>query len=363
MAYNVDTLECYYEPYSAQQELNFCQKYRCWFIVIISILLIVVLIFILLFIVPPVIFMFSVGVQRDFIFLNTHNDAPSEFTEFKKHGIEGVRNFHVSISKNISIGVWHIVPLEYTYKAVVDADFDYNMSLRSKYPVLLYFHDSGENRMSNKNKYLILRRFFHVIAFDYRCFGDSSKAALFENEIVNDTVELYKWVRLQTTTDVYFWGHTVGGAIASKTIAHLYKDGIVPTGLILESPFTSLTDEIIQHPLASLFTWLPWFKSTIIDPINNNQFLFKTNQYILSVNCPIMILHAKDNEYVSYSFSRELTDIGSRMRDINMNGNVTLHLFSKYLNFGHNNLYQAQELPNYIKNYIEICQLYGKRRG
>ncbi|KAK4873326.1 hypothetical protein RN001_015355 [Aquatica leii] len=365
---SIPSSKCYndydYEPYSSQEDLSCCQRHRCYFITVTFILLLLVLIFIIVFVVLPVTFMLSADVQRSLIFLTSQSNEEYDFTNFKKYGIEGVRNLYVTLNHNISVGIWHVLPLEYTYPAVEDDDFDYAEILReSRYPVLLYFRDSGENRITSKNKYLVFRRFFHVFTFDYRCFGDSSQGLLTEDGIVNDAVQLYKWLRLQTPRPIYFWGHTLGAALASKTARQLRKELIVPTGLFLESPFTNLEDAVLNFPFVWVFSWLPWFKGTVTNPLKQNGFWFQTDEYMLSVDCPIMMIHAKDDSYVPFTFSTKLLEISNEMRIDRDQGNATLYLFSKYLRYGHNDLYQASELPDYIRKHISICNYYELGRG
>ncbi|KAF5297392.1 hypothetical protein FQR65_LT01323 [Abscondita terminalis] len=308
---SIPSSRCYteyeYEQYNSREEVgNCCHRHRCCLITVTSILLLFVVVFIVVFVLLPVIFMLSEDVQHNLIFSIARGNHENDFTNFKKYGIEGVRNLYIPLDENISIGVWHVLPLEDTFAAVEIENFDYGHVLRaSKYPILLYFHDSAENRITSKNKYLIFRRFFHVIAFDYRCFGDSSCGTLKETEIVNDAKLLYQWLRSETERPVYFWGHGLGAAVATRTIRELRKVQVVPTGLFLENAFTNLEEEVLNFPYIWVFSWLPWFKGTVIEPLKSNDLSFQTDEYLLSVDCPIMILHAEDDEYVPYSFSEK----------------------------------------------------------
>lgn len=51
-----------------------------------------------------------------------------------------------------------------------------------------------------------------------------------------------------TNSSIYVWGHSLGSSLSSNTVAHLKKKGIVPHGLILESPLPSMRKEIPHHP-------------------------------------------------------------------------------------------------------------------
>lgn len=83
------------------------------------------------------------------------------------------KNHHVNIKdlsgSNITLGVWHILPVALAEQALKEKEFDFENALRySDYNVLIYFHGTGEDRGDNSRKYQLLSQFFHVIAFDYR---------------------------------------------------------------------------------------------------------------------------------------------------------------------------------------------------
>lgn len=80
-------------------------------------------------------------------------------------------------------------------------------------------------------------------------FGDSTRAPLTEGALVEDCIQVYDAVRNSTAGDIFFWGHSMGAAIALSTMVALEKRNLSrPKGIILEAPFTSLQDEIYHHP-------------------------------------------------------------------------------------------------------------------
>lgn len=62
-------------------------------------------------------------------------------------------------------------------------------------------------------------------------------------------MQLYKWLQSQTTADIYVWGHSLGTALSTHTVKMLKSEGIIPYGLALESPFTTMREEITLHPI------------------------------------------------------------------------------------------------------------------
>lgn len=68
----------------------------------------------------------------------------------------------------VSLGVWHLVP-ENLIDESKRKTFDFDDALaNSGYDVVIYFHGNSGTRIAPLQTYFVLRKFFHVIAFDYR---------------------------------------------------------------------------------------------------------------------------------------------------------------------------------------------------
>lgn len=70
-----------------------------------------------------------------------------------------------------------------------------------------------------------------------------------ETGIVDDMVQVYKWLKNQSNSDVYVWGHSLGTGVGTHLLANLKKENITAKGLVLETPFTSVTDVMLLHPV------------------------------------------------------------------------------------------------------------------
>lgn len=108
-------------------------------------------------------------------FASQHSDLyiflvnlPENDDYFTKYKFPSFQNHYVEVSKDVNLGVWHILPEIWAYEALHNPKFDYQEALNSPYPVMIYFHGTGEARNDNGRTYQLLTRFFHVIAFDYR---------------------------------------------------------------------------------------------------------------------------------------------------------------------------------------------------
>lgn len=56
----------------------------------------------------------------------------------------------------------------------------------------------------------------------------------------------------KTDSPIYVWGHSLGTALSTHTVANLKDLGIVPRGLFLEAPFTNMKEEMPNHPIGKV---------------------------------------------------------------------------------------------------------------
>lgn len=55
------------------------------------------------------------------------------------------------------------------------------------------------------------------------------------------------------------WGHSLGAALAAETAAKLNKQNFNTSGLVLESGFTSLREEMYVHPYGKVKFYITIF--------------------------------------------------------------------------------------------------------
>lgn len=179
--------------------------------------------------------------------------------------------------ENVRLGIWQILPISIYNKTLDDnctlTERDYFDYLNDGTPVIIYYHGNAGHRAAGHRVelYQVLRKHFHVIAFDYRSkmlrlfyefnkssdltlkgYGDSSNIEPSEQGIVKDCIYVYKWIMNKTRNDIFVWGHSLGTGLSTHMLAVLNNENIKPTGLILESPFNNMRDEISRHPLAKV---------------------------------------------------------------------------------------------------------------
>lgn len=178
--------------------------------------------------------------------------------------------------------------------------------------IVFYCHgNSGSRAASHRIElYKVLRNMgYHVIAFDYRSYGDSSTIPPSESGLVRDAIAVYKYITNITQNPIVAWGHSLGTGVSTHTLATLEREQIPgPKLLILESPFNNIREEVSEHPFAKLFRNLPWFNYTIVDPMFHNNLRFESDKHICSFPQPVTILHAEDDLVVPYKLGYKVME-------------------------------------------------------
>ncbi|XP_060520205.1 lysophosphatidylserine lipase ABHD12-like [Cylas formicarius] len=344
-----------YRPRVATRKIR-CRK--CFIGTCAYIAVLLLLVFIILFVVVPMAFKYSVEIQRGLIF-PTYLIEDQNYSDVNKFGISGVRNMYIDVTtkdnRSISLGAWQILPLDMVSDLLTNEDYDFDGAFdNARYNILLYLHGNGSDRTKHVELYNILREIFHILAVDYRGYADSTRAEITEQAIVSDLVHVYQWLRKQSNSRIFIWGHSLGTGVGTQLVSALKVDNQVPSGLVLEAPFTSVTDVMKMHPIVRFYSFLPWCKATILDPIVENGMDFNSKKYVEDVDCPIMILHAMDDDIIPVEMGLELSQIADSKRNGTYQGKVILHIYEA-LGYRHMNLWKAPELPQHVKHFVEEC--------
>ncbi|XP_068145176.1 lysophosphatidylserine lipase ABHD12 isoform X1 [Drosophila tropicalis] len=374
------------------------------------------LVFLLFFVLLPLVFRYSVTLQRGILFL-TFIRYPKglDLTNPASIGLYATRNFYITVKDHdqdedgISIGVWHVLPKNavghFKAELQVEAAFDIEQAaaedqqqssietfdqdrdnshelkklspaLRSEFPVILpeneqlfyerllrmpggtvvlYLHGNTATRGSGHRSevYKLLRNLnYHVFSFDYRGYADSDPVSPTEEGVVRDAFMVYEYIANITSNPIIIWGHSLGTGVATHLcakLAHLKERG--PRGVILESPFTNIRDEIRMHPFSRPFKHLPWFDFTISRPMYSNKLRFESDIHIHEFPQPIMIIHAEDDVVVPFILGYRLYRVALDTRERSW-GPVEFHRFEGKHKYGHKYLCRAPELPSLVQHFV-----------
>lgn len=325
------------------------------------------LIFAVIFIIVPVIYRYSYVFQRNLVFLNFVS-APVDFKHPEKLGLMGAQNFYVRTHDNVTLGVWHILPSKFLPNASSENPKDTTDLLGEGDPIFVYMHGNSGNRGTSHRLELyrrLQRNDFHIVTFDYRSYGDSSSLEPSETGLVNDSKHIYDWVKLRAgPSPIFLWGHSLGSGISSHLLDILEGEQEEIRGLVLESPFNNMSDEIRSYPLAKIFKYLPWFDYFFIQPMYENGLRFETDAHLSKVQAPIMILHAEDDIVVPIDLGMKLYDSIMKARlEHNSNSPLVFHPFSKNAGLGHKDIYRARELSMYVQDFVRESLAYVQQHS
>lgn len=194
---------------------------------------------------------------------------------------------------------------------------------------------------------------YHVICFDYRGYGDSEEAELSEMGVVNDSKYVLEWLLkiVNGTTPVFVWGHSLGTGVSTHVLALLAIKKVQPAGLFLESPFNNIADELSEHPLAQIFKHLPWFHWIIVEPFYDNFLRFESDKHVEKIQCPIMILHAEDDNIIPFALGEKLFKAAINYHGNNTNSIQMTRIDALY-GLGHKYICHYKNLPNVIKSFV-----------
>lgn len=315
-----------------------------------------VIFLLLMYIVIPVFVKTNPWIQTKIIFLNNLRWPPFiDFTQPELLGLGETRNFYLQVSPEIRLGVWHILPKSLHDKARADDEFE--RLLKDTKPVILYLHGNSGTRAGwhRVGLYKVLSQMdFHVIAVDYRGYGDSSGSPS-EDGVVSDSLDTYKWIKEHSgNSPVFLWGHSLGTGVTTKLARNLCRNGDEPVGVFLESGFNNILDAATHHPMAAPFRFIPWFHWLFIDTIKENDIHFESDQSIADVSPPLLLLHAEDDAIVPYELGQKLYEAALKTRPETY-GSVEFVSFNASLKYGHKLIFMAPELPDIIRKFVTRC--------
>ena len=269
-----------------------------------------------LFLLLPFIFKFSPWLQTNMVFLpfvrmpqNLNLSDPSSL------GIPYTHSLYLTSQPGVTLGVWHIPP------GSCDPAHSCNEQLRPGQPVVLYLHGNTGHRAtpSRVELYKVLRAMdYHVITFDYRGFADSSNVAPSVTGVVADARAVYDWVaaRIGQDTQLIVWGHSLGAGAAAHLVADLCSEGKRPSGLVLESPFNNIYDELRNHHMTRPWRAIPWFDWLFTSSLAENDLAFTNDEKMSLIDVPLLILHAQDDPVIPVKLGRALHETALRARKL-----------------------------------------------
>jgi len=160
--------------------------------------------------------------------------------------------------------------------------------------VILFCHGNAGNISHRLDSIRIFNQLgLDIFIFDYRGYGESEGKPS-EKGTYEDTEAAWQYLvetRKVNPRSIIVFGRSLGGAVASW-LAQKHTPGM----LVLESTFTSIKDVA-----AILYPYLPvrWL----------SRFEYNTAEYLSRVDCPVLVIHSRNDEIMPYSHGHRLFEI------------------------------------------------------
>ena len=328
----------------------------------------------LLMVVCPVVFRSSLAVRKSLLFMNWLNlplfrNLSRPEAEF---GLNCTHHFFIENEANgARLGAWHVLPKSRI--AECDLEDPQRLPPHSAFSddrqVILYLHGNGGARGGNHRRslYQVLaytdRLDYHVLAIDYRGYGDSTAVSPTATGLVEDAALAYDWLLTQLggkRERITVWGHSLGTAVATYLVAQTDAES-QPSSVVLEAPFNTIADAVRHHPLASLFSFHPLFEEFFVQPIADHQETgLDTESKIRSVHSHLLILHARDDSIIPFALGERLWRVAQQTRPPTAPA-ALFHPFDASLQYGHKGIFRDIQLPDLLFHFVRKARHSGSK--
>ncbi|KAJ7182914.1 Alpha/Beta hydrolase protein [Mycena crocata] len=212
-------------------------------------------------------------------------------------------NLHIKSTDNTSLGAWFVLSDQYYHSLPLPVQTPDIPTALQKRPTILYFHGSRDDRAALYRipvySAFSSRLDANVFVIDYRGFGDSEGNPTV-NGVAADARAAWDYLIAQGAQpdDVLIVGHSLGTGVAGLLAAELARENIVPRGLVLLAPFSSVKTLMYGYnifgvvqllkPLVIVPTLARFFNWMLIHP-------FDTLSLISEFTASVLIVHAEDD--------------------------------------------------------------------
>ncbi|KAJ7695708.1 Alpha/Beta hydrolase protein [Mycena rosella] len=225
-------------------------------------------------------------------------------------------NLRVNTADNESLGAWFVLsdPFYHSLPAIPSQPADHIPTALKTHPTILFFHGNAGTRAFHARiqHYTAFssRLSANVLAVDYRGFGDSTGTPT-EAGLARDARAAWNWLIANgaTANQILIVGHSLGTGVSVLLSAELSDEGIAPRGVVLLSPFSSVSKVLETYnilgvvPLMRPLAMIPWAANIVKRALIHK---FETDILVPRIKGPVLIAHAENDWDIPYSHSEAL---------------------------------------------------------
>ncbi len=157
--------------------------------------------------------------------------------------------------------------------------------------VIHYHGNGGTVKTCGQEASLFTSKNYNVLFIDYRGYGKSGGSIQSEEQLIKDGQTIYDFIKKSfDEKDITLVGLSMGTGIATQIAAANH-----PGNLILLAPFFGLQDLIREK--------------AIVVPERAIRYKFQSHKYLPRVDCPISIVHGKDDVLIPIEHAYRLEDL------------------------------------------------------
>ena len=209
--------------------------------------------------------------QRKLLYLPSENNYLDDQIDFN------FREVFIDVEKNLKLKAW-----------LIENDFKNKKTL-------VFFHGNAGNLSNRTYKLNQLSKLdLNIIILAWRSFsGNEGEPS--EQNLYNDAKKTIDWLNTRgvKNKNIILYGESLGTGIAVE-LGQTNQFG----GIILESPFTSMT-----NAAKNIYPWLP-VKYLLKDK-------YDSEKKIKNLQIPILIMHGKKDNIVPFKMGKKLYDLAN----------------------------------------------------
>jgi len=209
--------------------------------------------------------------QRKLLYLPSENNYLDDQIDFN------FREVFIDVEKNLKLKAW-----------LIENDFKNKKTL-------VFFHGNAGNLSNRTYKLNQLSKLdLNIIILAWRSFsGNEGEPS--EQNLYNDAKKTIDWLNSRgvKNKNIILYGESLGTGIAVE-LGQTNQFG----GIILESPFTSMT-----NAAKNIYPWLP-VKYLLKDK-------YDSEKKIKNLQIPILIMHGKKDNIVPFKMGKKLYDLAN----------------------------------------------------